>query len=375
MSDAAAGRRIAFFLPRFGAGGVERFVSNMARGLLRRGFRVDVVTFAPRSPRLSLPEPVTIVDLGARRTLGSILPLLSYLRRARPMGIISAHAAPNLCALLAGLMTSTRVVVTERLSLTAPEAIEEHWIRAWLTRLLVSISYPRAAGIVAVSHGVAEELRGWHGFTRDRVSVIYNPLDREALTRLAREPVDHPWFSEGGLPILIAVSRLEPQKDHELLLAAFSRLLRRRDARLVILGEGSQRPRIEQLLALHAIEGKVSMLGHQENPYRFMSRSTALVHSSRYEGLANVLVEAMALGVPVVATECPTGTREVLAGGKAGMLVPMGDARALAAAMESVICGSELRETYRRAAQRVLERFDPETAISRYLDLLEAPTA
>jgi glycosyltransferase involved in cell wall biosynthesis len=193
--------------------------------------------------------------------------------------------------------------------------------------------YPWADAIVAVSKGVADDLARVARLPRDRIKVIYNPVVTEALFRKAEEPLEHPWFLSGCPPVILGVGRLTAAKDFPTLIRAFARVRESQLARLLILGEGEKRDSLEKLVRELRLERDVSMPGFMDNPYAYMRKSSIFVLSSCWEGLPNVLIEAMACGCQVISTNCPSGPEEILRGGHYGKLVPVGDAEALAKAI------------------------------------------
>lgn len=200
---------------------------------------------------------------------------------------------------------------------------------------LARVFYPRAQAVIAVSQGVADDLEGLIGTGRARVLVIPNPVVTPDLTALAAAAADHPWFAPEPIapPVVLAAGRLSPQKDFPTLIRAFALLVRQRDLRLLILGEGPERAALETLIQDLGLTGRVALPGFRANPFALIARARLFVLSSAWEGLPGVLIQAMACGTPVVATDCPSGPREVLADGRYGPLVPVGDPQALAQAM------------------------------------------
>jgi glycosyltransferase involved in cell wall biosynthesis len=208
-------------------------------------------------------------------------------------------------------------------------------LRPAMARLL----YRDADALVAVSQGAADSLRETFGRLPARTSVICNPVITPALRSQARERVEHPWFAQGEPPVLLGVGRLEPQKDFATLIRAFALVRRQRRARLLILGEGAERAALECLAKETGCEADVQLPGFVPNPYPLIARSCGVVLSSRYEGSPSVVVEALALGVQVAATDCPSGPREILDGGRWGRLSPVGDPMRLADSMIEMLDG------------------------------------
>lgn len=327
--------RITLFLPSVHGGGAERVMVNLARGFAERGYAVDLVLAKAEGPYLSeVPAGVRVVDLGASRVLLALPVLVRYLRQERPMAMLSTLNHANIVALwakrLAGV--STRVVVreanTESISSTNASSLRGRFM-PYLTRRF----YPWADAVIAVSKGVAEDLIQNVGLPAGKVQVIYNPVITPDLLAKAEEPLEHPWFADGEPPVILGAGRLTKQKDFATLISAFSLLRSKRAARLVILGEGDERPKLEGQVRDLRLEQEVDLPGFVDNPFKYMKRAAVFVLSSRWEGLPNTLIQALALGTPVVSTDCPNGPAEILEGGKLGRIVPMGDIASLASAI------------------------------------------
>jgi glycosyltransferase involved in cell wall biosynthesis len=201
---------------------------------------------------------------------------------------------------------------------------------------IIKLSYRHADIVAGCSSAVADDIAELSGLPRERVHVIYNPTDPEIEAK-AQEPIEHPWFNNSKIPVILCVSRLDPQKDLPTLIRAFSIVRKERPAKLAILGEGSERAKLEALVKELGLEGDVRMPGFVDNPFKFMKRATVFALSSRFEGFGMVIAEALAVGTPVVSTDCPSGPAEILGGGKWGKLVPVGDHEKLAEAILETI--------------------------------------
>jgi glycosyltransferase involved in cell wall biosynthesis len=224
--------------------------------------------------------------------------------------------------------------------------------------------------VVAVSEGAAADLIETLGLPRSRVRIIYNPVVLPELWQKGAEPVDHPWFVPGQPPVIVAAGRLTKEKDFPTLIQAFCCVRKAYPCRLMILGEGRERNRLEQLVQSLNLESDVSMPGFVHNPYKYMTRSCLFILSSSSEGLPSVLIEALALGVPVISTDCESGPREILKNGLLGTLTPVGDI----ASMSSHILKSLTSSQYRPVKGSVPE-FEFLTAARKYeLLLLESNT-
>ena len=358
--------KVALFLPSLRGGGAERVMVNLARGFVERGLQVDLVLAKAEGPYLSqVPKEVRLVDLGAQRVLYSLPGLVRYLRQARPQAMLSTLSHANIIALWAKKLARvpTRLVVREANTVSV-EATNADTLKGKLMPHLIRIFYPWADAIVANSRGVAEDLMKLTGLPPDNIKVIYNPVVTPELFVKAEEPLDHPWFGPGEPPVILGVGRLTKQKDFPTLIRSFALVRKERPVRLIILGEGEERPNLEALVRELGLEEDVALPGFVENPYKYMKRAAVFVLSSRWEGFGVVLVEAMALGTPVIATDCPSGPAEILEDGRWGRLVPVGDHKALAEAILQV-----LKEEKVGASARAL-MFSVERILKEYANVL-----
>lgn len=322
---------VALFLPTLGGGGAERVTINLARGLVNAGVRVDLLVGDSTGAYGSeLPGGVRLVDLEVGRVLAAVPALVRYLRRERPRAYLSAMNHANVVSIWAKRLAGYRgkVVLVEHNDLV--RAGRNDLVEGKIIPWLVGRAYPQATSVVAVSEGVRRSLIEGAGLDSDLVEVIYNPVLTDGIQVAAAKHVEHPFFGESGQPVLLGVGRLTAQKNFSNLIHAFSEMIRVRDARLIILGEGEQRPQLESLVTDLGLVGKVSLPGFAENPFAFLARADLFVLSSDFEGLPTVLIEALAVGARVVSTNCPSGPSEILDDGRYGRLVPVGDASALA---------------------------------------------
>lgn len=341
---------IAIYVPSMAGGGAERVAALLARGFAERGLRCDLVVGRAEGPNLAeVPPDVDVVDLRSRRVVRTLPGLVRYLRRARP-GVLLAQ--PDRAAVVAWLAVAlarseTRVFagVHNTLSHAARNSrLLRDRIRPVLTRHLLV----RTEGIVAVSEGSKSDLVLRVGVPPERIQVLHNPVVTDELYERAAEPLDDPWFGPDEPPVVVGVGRLAPQKDFATLIRAFARARRGRPARLVLLGEGPERSTLQRLVAELGLSADVRLAGFAPNPYPYLGRADVLASSSRWEGLPTVLIEALALGTPVVATDCESGPREILEDGRLGSLVGIGDAAALGKAILDALDGDHDREALRR---------------------------
>lgn len=339
---------LSFFIPDLTTGGAEQVTVNIVNGLAARGYDVELLlSRAEGELRTQLSEGVTVVELPPSRTplfgVATHLPaLVAYLRRREPDALFPhlGHVSVVCLAVERFLGTDTVVVPTHHKTFGE---VTDQIPKDRLVRTLLPHLYPSADRIVAVSGGVADSIAAGTPVDRADVSVLYNPVDVEAVRRRARDPVDHEWIEDDDLEVILFVGRIAPQKDLETWLRAFALIHERNpDTRGVIAGTelagtGSNRADLLALADRLGVADVVSMPGYVENPYRYMDRAAAFLLSSQYEGLPTVLIEALACGCPVVATDCPSGPREILADGEYGRLAPVGAVDELAEAVEATL--------------------------------------
>jgi glycosyltransferase involved in cell wall biosynthesis len=362
-------RRVAIFLPSVAGGGAERVLLAVSDGLAAQGYDVDLV-LGNRGGGLAseLPSRVHTVDLGCRHVRNCLPRLVAYLRRRRPACLLSTLDHANVLAVAATTLARTRTTPILRLANTLSETRPTRLLdRERVTYALAVRCYRGAHPLIAVSQGVANDLVEVAGVDPARVHVIPNPVVGPELFTLREERVDHEWFTPGSPPVVLGVGRLTRQKNFPLLLRAFAEVRLRRDARLVVLGEGEDRAALEQLAGELGVGADVAFLGFDPNPFRYMARAAVFASSSDWEGLPGALIQALACGVPVVATDCRSGPREILDGGRHGSLVPVGDAAALAAALLDALGAPPAP-----APEQAWARYSVDEAVARYARVMEA---
>ncbi|MGG6265629.1 glycosyltransferase [Leptolyngbya sp. AN03gr2] len=329
---------LAIFAPNLHGGGAERAMVNLARGFSEQGVSVDLVLVKAEGAYLGqVPPNVRVVNLNHQRVLASLFDLARYLQRERPQVLLSTLPEPGIAAVWTRLLSGvpTRVVVNVQNN-TSQETQNGTGLAARLMPRLIQWFFPWADAIVTVSKGVADDLRQI-GLSESKIRVIHNPVVTPELIVRSQESVDHPWFAKGEPPVIIAVGRLTKQKDFPTLLKAFAQVRKVREARLMILGEGDDRAVLEALVQKLDIADSVALPGFVSNPFAYLSKSAVFVLSSLFEGLPTVLIEAMAVGTSVVATDCKSGPMEILDNGKYGKLTQVGETDGLAKAIVEIL--------------------------------------
>ena len=358
--------RLAFFLPGLYEGGAERIILNLAKGISERGYAVDLVLARAEGPYMSqIPDTVRLIDLNAPRVLGSIPALVKYLQDERPVALLSGMFA-NLIALWAWRLSGLpgQLVITEHNSLSSVVKTKKD-LRWQIYPKLARWFYPWADTVIAVSNAVADDLRQTANVPRELIQVVYNPVVTPELQSKSEAPLEHPWFKDNEPPVVLAVGRLSEQKAFDVLIQAFSLVRKKCPARLLILGEGEDRPALEALILQLGLEQDVALMGFVQNPYVYMAHASLFVLPSRWEGLPTVLIEALYLGMPIVATDCPGGSREILSDGAFGRLVPVDDPVVLADAIEGSM--GDARSSHPKESWQA---FSLDFVVDRYIDLL-----
>jgi glycosyltransferase involved in cell wall biosynthesis len=392
-------KHLAIFIPSLAGGGVARVMLHLAEAFVGQGHKVDLVMCQLKGPYANrIPPGINVIELkptnfGLSRikaflanpeairslclpillalkppkTIPYLHSLTVYLRREQPDAMLSAKTPSNLVAIWAKRLATvgTRIVVSERTNLSMMIQQSTKWRWRFVLPLIRKF-YPQADLVLAVSNGVANDFSSCTGLSREGIRTIYNPTLTNHIKAQSILPVSHSWFDKKNIPVILGVGRLAPSKDFPTLLKAFAHIHRKHPARLLILGEGRERAKLEALASELGIVENVSFPGFESNPYAFMSRASVFVLSSAWEGLPNALIEALACGCPVVSTNCPSGPQEILSNGAFGPLVPVGDDRALAGAILQTLEHPPSPERLRaRAAE-----FDIHTITEQYLQAL-----
>lgn len=374
----AASFRILIVLSGLHGGGSQRRLLRLAQGFGARGHQVEIAVgslsgeFADR-----VPEGVGVVALigkggeasvlrGSKslRMAAAIPPLASYLSRSRPDVVLASANPANLAALVARRLARWKPAVVVCINVPVSRAVAVRgrfllgrFLRRW---------YRAADAVIVNARALADDVVGFAGVEPARVKVIANPIAVDEIRSSAAATVAHPWLNGDGPPVVLAVGKLKAQKDFETLIRAFAEVRRQRTARLLVLGEGEEKPKLRKLARELGIAVDVELAGFAPNPFAYMARAAVLVSTSRWEGFSNVVAEALACGCPVVATDCPGGTRDLLDDGRYGRLVPVGDVAAIARAVTSTLEEAPDRDVLRARA----EAFPVHSAVEGYLEVL-----
>lgn len=371
VSESPVKVRLAILRPTLGQGGADRVTLSLLRMLDRERFDVTLILCRLEGEFADeIPADVSVHSLEAKNLFRALGPLVRCLRDLHPDVLFSTSSGTNILAILARSFARRefRVILSER-------NVLYHGGRTLKRRILVQLKrrlYPRADCITAVSQGVKQDLVDLAGVSPPTVSVVYNPVVTDDLRSGSEQAVEHEWFGE-EIPIVLGAGRLVAEKDFVTLIEAFAIVRRSSPARLVILGDGPLRPDLERLVRDRGLEDEVWFAGFEKNPFRYMAGCTVFVLSSRDEGLPGVLIQAMACGAPVVATNCHAGPSEIITSGIDGWLVPVGDPGLLAEKIGFYLRHPVERRLMAEKGQLSAQRFSAEAVLPAYLKAVSEP--
>lgn len=355
---------------------------DLANGFAERGYAVDLVVLKPVGQYAEQVDArVRVVSLDARRIILSLPKFVSYLRREPPEVLLALDEYTHLLALFARKISRAQTRIFLRVGNMFSELFTHY--QGWKNKTLpffVQKFYKYADGIIANSHGVADDIIKVTGIDKNKVSVIYNPKNLEFIRTRSQEEVGHIWLARKTVPVIIAVGRLRVQKNFPLLIRAFVRVVRNIPSRLIIIGGGREEERLRALLRELDCEDIVSLPGYQDNPYAYMSKADLFVSASLWEGMPNTILEALVCGLPVIASDCDSGPREILAPdtdyrfrlksgieyAKYGVLFAVNDENALVEAMTKLLRDTALRREYASRTSERIKEFDSQKILDDY---------
>jgi glycosyltransferase involved in cell wall biosynthesis len=334
-------RRVCFVLPSLNGGGAERAAVAILNGMDSSAWDRSMYLFKREGPYLEeLSASVRLSSGLDRSRAGRLVELRRYFSETEPDVIVSFLS--YFSVLLASRLSRARarVVFNQQTPMSAfLEDADYDWRHPWHRRLfsgVARLAYGRADLVVTTSRGVADDLRAHFGVDAGRIRVVHNPVDLDRIAKAVAEPIDDAVRAVWKAPVIVTAGRLAEAKNLPLLVDALALLRRRVAAQLVILGQGEQEERIRERVAQHQLGDCVHLFGFQQNPWRYFAKADLFVLTSRYEGFGNVLIEAMACGLPVVATASP-GTREIVEHEVNGLLVGEHTPEAVASALEQLL--------------------------------------
>lgn len=365
-------KKVIFFHPYFGDGGVERTNIRLSRYLMQHGYQIGFMSLCFKGQIIEEAKDcgIELIELRKRRTIQAVYAIRSYIAKQKKkyqVYVISCQNYANIICWfsLIGQRKDLKLIFTERnnpISLQKYSISYKDFFLVWLMKRI----YRYADQITAISEELAEDLSR---LVNAPVACVYNPTFSENFEEKAREGIDEEWFME-DIPIILSVGRFERQKDFPTLIHAFEKVRQKKLCRLVLVGEGTKRKELEELVDKLGLVQDVKFIAFDRNPYKYMSRATVFVVSSIYEGLCNTVIEATALHIPCVVTDCKSGPKEILLYGKGGKVVQTENVGEMAEAIEWVLENKTKADAMAELAYQQLSRFTADEVGKKYQDIL-----
>jgi glycosyltransferase involved in cell wall biosynthesis len=354
-------KKVCFILPSLSGGGAERVAVHILNALDPAVWDRSMYLFRREGPYLDALDRSIALSSGAGASrAGRWIELRRFLIRTQPDVVVAFLSYLSVLSAVWAARIGARVIFDQGTPVSAFLSDRDyHWRLPWHRRLFLwasRVGYQRADAVVATSRGVADDLVAAFGVAAERIHVVPNPIDLNEISRATNEPIDPAYEAALAPPVIVAAGRLADVKNYPLLIEAVALLRARVPVRLLIVGSGDLEPSLRVLVSQKQLDDAVTFAGFQRNPWKYIARADVFALSSRYEGFGNVLVEAMACGVPVVATSSP-GTRDIVTVGLDGLLVDRHEPAALATALARVLEDSQLRAQMAVEARRSADRF------------------
>lgn len=384
-------KKIILLVPSLSGGGAERIVSELSLNF-PKNVEVIIVLFLNK---ISYFYNGKLISLNSLVSKNIFIELYHFFNRIYKFRKIINVEKPNIVISFMARADFVNIV-TAKQSIINVVSFQSRVPSTFYVKFLKKLLYNKAAKIIACSKGVKDDLIKNFYIKKNKIEVIYPLINVKEIQRLANKPVKHPWFKE-DIPILITFSRLTKMKGHYNLMKAFSRVRKKFPCRLVILGEGDLKKSLEKFGKTLLLDKDILFLGWQENPYKFIAKSTVFVYASSLEGLPMALLEAMACGIPIISTDCFAGPREILTldtdinyqtevieYAKYGILTPVCDdifhqkniflttkEKLLAEATIKVLTKESIREQYKEASLERAKDFDAKNIIKKWIKLID----
>lgn len=346
--------RIAIFAATSGHSGVDRIIRNLSPELTRRGIEVDILKVDRHGPEIFSPDGTgtRVFRLGCKHASTALIPVMRYLRQERPDALLSDKDRVNRTALRACRLARVPTRRIVRLGTTVSVNLaSKRRLERWAQAFSIRHFYRHADAVIVPSQGVKRDLVKTYGLSPELIHVISNPVVTTQIDSMAREDAALPWPDTASTPLIIGVGEHSERKDFATLVRAFAAIRQERPCRLLLVGEGRETPALRRLGKKLGLQRDIAFTGFVENPYPYIAQSDVLALTSQWEGMGIVLAEALALGVQVVSTDCPSGPREVLQNGRAGYLAAVGDVAGVAQGLRHALDHPVPRECLLAAAE------------------------
>lgn len=364
-------KKVMFFIYQMGAGGAARTFLNLLNHIDSKAFTPILVTLNfEGNYEKELHPNIRFIKLKTNRLRKAILPLAKLIRKERPDVLFSTIPVYNTVAILAKTLslTNTKVIVREAAYLGGT-------FRENMSLRIFGLLYRTAHKVISLSEGVKDNLMDKYKVKGENIEVIYNPIDLDKIRRDAKSGFTnqgHQTIFQNSPLTIVTAGRLVPEKDHQTLLKAFQKIRQQKEATLIILGEGELKNTLKEKAKELGISDHVYLIGFQENPYVYFKHADLFVLSSIHEGFGHVLVESLAVGTPVVSTDCWPGAREVLKNGKYGQIAEVGNAKDLANhVLDHLSLSAEEKEAIIENGKRRAEDFHAKKIVKQYEDVFK----
>jgi len=364
--------KILVVIASLSMGGEERIVTDIIKNINRDRFEVGVCLFEKKGELLSkVPPDVPIFDLKKKSRwsfLFLIIKLKGIIRKYKPDIVFSALWYSTFISACSNFIFNLKYpfLIAHEPHNHKLDIKGERFQK--LKSILMNWSHSKADVIVTISKGSAYNIAKDYFIEKDKIIVIHNSIELKLIESSKLEKVSDPWFKE-NIPTVSTLGRLIPRKGYSDLLRAFRLVRDQQHARLIIIGEGESKSELRKLTRKLSLNDDVLFLGYQDNPFKFIYKSNVFVLSSHREGFGNVIIEAMACGIPVISTNCPSGPDEIITDGVNGLLVPVGDVEAMASAITRLFKDETLREKLSVDGRRRAEDFRVEKIVKEYESL------
>jgi len=361
--------RILFIRPNLGYGGADRVTLNILQDFDRARFQCDLVLMQKKGELLPfLPKDVQLFEAKAFNIVLLFWSLIPIINKGKYDVLYSTSGGTNVPLVIASWFSSSKakIVLSERSALFAPG--KSKWKQV-IQFLLKKITYKKADFVTCVSQGLMIQMKQYMGVVEQKLKLVFNPIINDDLLKGKNEALKNEAYVSGK-PIILAVGRLIPLKDYPTLIEAFQKVRKSIDCILYILGKGPLEDSLKEKVVTLGLEKVVIFGGFDSNPFKYMKNASVFVLSSRHEGMPGVLIQAMACGVPVISTDCPTGPSELIKDGENGFLVPIGDVNQIAHRIEQLISEPNLAANLVENAHKSILKFNQKAAIESYFDFL-----
>ena len=381
--------KVAIMSPIADAIGEASVVPRLSIALAKLGYDVELIDCQGEWKHLQAQTPkVKIVNLGIKKVFPYV-PTFRWLSSWLSYRVWSFFISLGILIRLPLYLKSNKPDILVVRMLTGPTAFA-HMMTGTKSKLIISMGglpknspirvilwskvYEQASAFIAPNKGVAGVASSISKISTERFEIIPNPVIDDSIIEKSLDDVEHPWYANSNVSTILSVGRLTRQKDFSTLITAFNKIKEKGNFRLLILGEGEERRKLETLIDKFGLKDYVQMPGFEKNPYKFMRGANMVVSTSKWEGPGHVIIEAQAIGVPIISTDCPEGPRDTLLNGEAGTLVAVGDADALATAIMATTENITLQKNMVQAGLKSSSRFTDESVSMKWKNVIDKIT-